>query len=169
MIDLIIVLIGLILIIYASLDLVGINLLYLIKYLISSDVRRRRSEVREYIEKVLPQRLNLIYNVLLGIRAPDSITPPTTWLMFRESEKPGGKYVWGLGIISLDVPKNEPEDLIPVLDHELTHYVQDVEGLKGPRPYLEGMATYVELRLHGKIRGYRYELRRYLKYVRNSV
>lgn len=157
------VLIGLALVLYASLDLVGINILYLVKYVVSNEVRCRRRKVKEFIEEVLSQRLNLIYDTLLSTRAPSNLVLPTIWLAFRESEKPGGRYVWGLGVIILDIPKNKLEDLIPVLDHELTHYVQDIEGVEEPRSYLEGMATYVELRLHGKIRGYQYELRRYLK------
>ncbi len=111
MLHLIIALIGLTLIIYAFLDLIGINLLYIFKYLISDDVRRRRREVREFIERILSQRLNLIYNVLFSTPAPSNLALPTVWLMLRESSKPGGKYVWGLGIILLDIPKNRSEDL----------------------------------------------------------
>ncbi|RLC61150.1 MAG: hypothetical protein DRI01_08955 [Chloroflexi bacterium] len=153
---------GLTLVLYAFLDLIGINIVYLIKYVVSSEVRRRRCEVKEFIELVLPQRLNIIYNVLLGIRKPDNVPLPTVILNFREAERPGGKYF--LGVIVLDIPKMSVKDLIPVLDHELIHYIQDLEGMTGSRQYLEGMAMYVELKLHHAIRGYRRELIYFLRY-----
>jgi len=156
------VLVGLALVLYASLDLVGINILYLVKYVVSNEVRLRRRKVKEFIEEVLPQRLNIIYNLLLGTKASSNLTLPTIWLAFRESEKPGGKYVWGLGLILLDIPKNRLGDIIPVLDHELTHYIQDVEGIQGPRWYLEAIASLTEFKLHGRVRGYINELRRLL-------
>ena len=157
------VLVGLALVLYASLDLVGINIIYLIRYVVSNEVRCRRRKVKEFIEEVLSQRLNLIYDTLLSTRAPSNLVLPTIWLAFRESEKPGGRYVWGLGVIILDIPKIRLEDIIPVLDHELVHYVQDVEGFRGPKWYLEGMAAYIELELHNKVRGYYRELMDYLK------
>ncbi len=40
-----------------------------------------------------------------------------------------------------------------------------MEGIQGPKWYLEGMAAYTELRLHGRIRGYYDELTRYIKFV----
>ena len=156
------VLAGLALVLYAFLDLVGINIVYLARYVISDEVRLRRHIVKEFIEEVLPQRLNIIYNLLLGTRASSNLTLPTIWLMFRESEGPGGRYVWGLGLILLDIPKNRLRDIIPVLDHELTHFIQDIEGIQGPKWYLEAIASLIEFKLHGRVRGYVNELRRLL-------
>lgn len=156
------VLVGLTLVLYAFLDLVGINILYLVKYVVSNEVRLRRREVKEFIELILPQRLNIIYNVLLGIKKPDNVPLPTVILNFREAKRPGGKYL--LGVIILDIPKANIKDLIPVLDHELVHYIQDLESMTGSRQYLEGMAMYVELKLHHTIRGYSRELIYFLRY-----
>jgi len=156
------VLVGLVLVLYASPDLIGINIVYLARYVVSGEVRFRRRIVKEFINEALPQRLNIIYNLLLGTRASSNLTLPTIWLMFRESEGPGGRYVWGLGLILLDIPKNRLGDIIPVLDQELTHYIQDVEGIQGPRWYLEAIASLIEFKLHGRVRGYVNELRRLL-------
>ena len=57
------VLIGLLLITYASLDLIGINIFYAVK-LLNSKVRKRRKEFSEFIRDIINERLNLVLRTL---------------------------------------------------------------------------------------------------------
>ena len=157
----VVVLIGLLLITYAFLDLIGINIFYAVK-LLNSKVRKRRKEFSEFIRDIINERLNLVLRTLNISTSSSDIGVPKVILNLRESRRPGGRYFWGLHIITIDIPKGSYTKILPVLDHELTHYVQDILNIKGPKWYIEGMAIYVELRLHGQIRGYYNELRRLL-------
>ena len=144
---------------------IGIDLLYIVRYLLNPKVRQRRREVKRFIYGAIEDRISLILKIL-GINNTynSNIGTPKVFLNLREADRPGGRYFWGHYLITLDVPK-KLKDILPVLDHELVHYVQDVLNVVGPRWYLEGMASCVELKLHGKSRGYVKELHKFMKLV----
>ena len=103
---------------------------------------------------------------ILGIDHLLDGVAPIIKLNLREADSVGARYVYGKHLILIDVPKTcRVEDLLPSLDHELVHFLQDnVLGLspRAPRFVVEGMASLVELLLHGKIRGYEKELLAYI-------
>jgi len=130
--------------------------------LLNPKVRKRRKEFSEFIRDIINERLNLVLKTLNISTSSSDIEVPKVILNLRESRRPGGRYFWGIHIITIDIPKGSYTKILPVLDHELTHYIQDIEGVRGPKWYLEAIATLTEFKLHGIVRGYVNELRRLL-------
>ena len=158
-------LLGLALVLYSSLQLLGIDPIYVLKLGVSRRSRLCREQLYRCLEKVVPRRLQLVAEILGVDHLLDGATPSIK-LNLRESKNVGGKYVWGRKIIRIDVPKTcRVEDLLPSLDHELVHFLQDAVLRLDPKMskfVVEGMASLVELLLHGEVRGYRKELLEYI-------
>ena len=162
-------LVGCLLIVYGVFGLLGVDLVYVVRLVLSKRERRWYERVRAYVCDVLPYRVGLVTE-LLGV--DPVVEPPRAVLRPRKAGRPGGLYVWSLKAVVVDVPRRL-EDILPVLDHELVHHLQNV--VLGLRPWnaptwlLEGMAAAVELALYGRVRGYEKHLSKYLEYCRSGV
>ena len=152
---------------YYCLQLLGVDVFYAARLLVSRDMRARRRLMQGWARRVL---MGYVYTAarLVGVDAPRPCRVRLRF-MLRRSCRPGGRYFWGRMLVVVDEPCRL-RDLLPVLAHEAAHLVQDVAGLRDrPRWLLEGMAAAVELyflrHVPGyRLRGYTAELLRWLGY-----